>query len=88
MAVERETLRLWDPATAAFRDPLRGIDLLPQQPPVPPLVVLADGSEMVGPDRAALLVERGYEVRTVPGAGHVVHRDDFGGFLRALDGWI
>ena len=88
VAVEHETLRLWDPATAAFLDPFRGTDLLPQEPPVPSLVVLADGSELVGPERAALLVERGYEVRTVPGAGHVIHRDDFGGFLRALDGWI
>lgn len=86
--IEVETLRLWDPETTAFLDPLRETDLLPVRPVVPSLVVLADGSHVVGQDRAALLAERGFEVRTVRGAGHVIHRDDFDGFLKALDGWI
>lgn len=85
---EVDTLRLWDPATTGFLDPLQETDLLPARPIVPSLVVLADGSHVVSPDRAALLAERGFEVRTVPGAGHVIHRDDFDGFLKALGGWI
>ncbi|MDJ1138526.1 alpha/beta fold hydrolase [Streptomyces iconiensis] len=86
--IELDTLRLWDTATAEFLAPLQAADLLPAHPVVPSLVVLADGSHVVAPDRAALLAERGFEVRTVHGAGHVIHRDDFGGFLKALDGWI
>ena len=30
----------------------------------------------------------GFEVRTVPGAGHSIHRDDYPGFLRALENWL
>lgn len=37
---------------------------------------------------AALLTGRGLAVRTVAGAGHTIHRDDFDGFMAALDGWI
>jgi hypothetical protein len=30
----------------------------------------------------------GFEVRIVRGSGHTVNRDDFHGFMAALDGWI
>ncbi|MFI6147029.1 alpha/beta fold hydrolase [Streptomyces sp. NPDC051109] len=37
---------------------------------------------------AALLEEGGFEVRSVAGAGHTIHRDDFDGFTASLEGWI
>jgi hypothetical protein len=42
----------------------------------------------VGTDLADRLRALGFEVRVVPGAGHTVNRDDFEGFLTALDGWV
>ncbi|MFG3259587.1 alpha/beta fold hydrolase [Streptomyces sp. NPDC048172] len=86
--VELATLALWDTATVRFRDGLEDTDLLPGRAVVPSLTLLADPSDLVGPERAALLAGRGFEVRTVPGTGHVMHRDDLKGFLTALDGWI
>ena len=86
--VEVATIALWDPAVADFLDeyPLPGF--LPDRAVVPSLVQLAEDSALIGPADAALLAERGFEVRTVKGAGHVIHRDDFDGFMASLDGWI
>lgn len=55
---------------------------------VPSLLVLADGSQLVGAELADRLRALGFEVRVVPGARHTVNRDDFAGFMAALDGWI
>ena len=55
---------------------------------VPSLVMLADNSQLVKPKLADRLREDGYEVRIVPGSGHVINRDDHDGFMDALDGWI
>ena len=88
VAVELETLKLWDPNTAYGLTQFAGADLMPQKPEVPSLVTLADPSFLISPERAALLRERGFEVRTVAGAGHTIHRDDFDGFMSALDDWI
>jgi pimeloyl-ACP methyl ester carboxylesterase len=86
--IEVATLALWDPASADFLQgrPLQGF--LPDAPVVPSLVQLADNSTVIGPDEAALLAGRGFEVRTVKGAGHCIHRDDFDGFVKSLEGWI
>ncbi|MEU7282155.1 alpha/beta hydrolase [Streptomyces sp. NPDC045431] len=86
--IELETLKVWDEATAYGLEAVAGTDLLPARPVVPSLVTLADPSMLVSAERAALLVERGFEVRTVAGAGHTIHRDDFDAFMAALDGWI
>ncbi|MFF8828721.1 alpha/beta fold hydrolase [Streptomyces sp. NPDC015131] len=88
VGIELETLKVWDETTAFGLEPLAGTDLLPPEPVVPSLVVLADPSRLVSAERAALLRERGFEVRTVRGAGHTIHRDDFGGFMAALEGWV
>ncbi|MFI1395788.1 alpha/beta fold hydrolase [Streptomyces sp. NPDC020681] len=88
VGIELETLRLWDEATAYDLVDIAGRDLLPVKPLVPSLVPIADPSFLVNKERAALLTERGFEVRTVAGAGHTIHRDDFDGFMAALDGWI
>ncbi len=86
--VELATLALWDPMSADFLGgrPLTGF--LPGHAAVPSLVQLADNSTLIGPADAALLTGRGFEVRTVEGAGHCIHRDDFDGFLKSLEGWI
>lgn len=49
---------------------------------------LADPSILTGPEDAARLRSRGFEVRAVGGAGHTIHRDDFDGFMKSPDGWI
>ncbi|WP_055591450.1 alpha/beta fold hydrolase [Streptacidiphilus griseoplanus] len=86
--IELATLALWDPTTGAGLSHLAGRSLLPERPVVPSLVQLADPSFLVGPRDAAELRLRGFEVRTVAGAGHTIHRDDFDGFVSSLDGWI
>lgn len=84
--VELATLAAWDEESALA---LSGQECgLPAAPAVPSLVLLADRSFLVSAEDAGLLRARGFEVRTVPGAGHTVHRDDHDGFLAGLDGWI
>ncbi|MEV6953636.1 alpha/beta hydrolase [Streptomyces sp. NPDC051183] len=86
--IELETLAVWDESTALSLAPLIGVDLMPTAPVVPSLVQLADPSFLITEERAALLKERGFEVRSVAGAGHTIHRDDFSGFMASLEGWI
>lgn len=77
-------LRLWDPDTLSVLVPPPG---LPASAPVPSLVLLADPSERVPPPRQEQLRAGGFALRTVRGAGHSIHRDDFPGFMAALSGW-
>ncbi len=86
--VELATLALWDPDTALALSALADRAVLPGAPAVPSLVQLADDSWLIGPEDAATLRGLGYEVRTVVGAGHTIHRDDLPGFLASLDGWL
>lgn len=86
--IEVQTLALWDEATALGVAPLFGVDLMPAAPVVPSLVQLADPSLLISQERAAVLKDRGFEVRSVAGAGHTIHRDDFDGFMASLEGWI
>lgn len=80
-------LRRWDPATTDFI--LTGLSRFDPPPPAAPAqVMLADPSTLITPERAERLRETGFEVRVVSGAGHVIHNDDFEGFLAALDGWL
>ncbi|MFC4334461.1 alpha/beta fold hydrolase [Salininema proteolyticum] len=71
----------------------RGMELMDQNwapgaPPVPSLVQLADPSLCVDPASAGRLSDEGYDVVTVAGAGHCVHRDDFGAFMGSVDAWL
>lgn len=86
--VEVATLADWDADTSYFLDgrPLSGF--VPERPVVPSLVQLADPSFLVGLDDLARLRASGFEIRTVTGAGHTIHRDDFDGYMKSLDGWI
>ncbi|MCY9787723.1 alpha/beta hydrolase [Nocardiopsis sp. EMB25] len=63
-------------------------DRVPTTAAVPSLVQLADPSFTVDEDGARLLAERGFTVRTVAGAGHCIHRDDYPAFLASLEGWL
>ncbi|MFB0614461.1 alpha/beta fold hydrolase [Streptomyces sp. AGS-58] len=86
--IEPATLAAWDPATAAVLPGIYAVGRTPARPVVPSLVVLAGAGEL---HRAGLDCEptrRGFEIRTVEGAGHTLYRDDFEGFMGALDGWI
>lgn len=86
--LELASLAAWDEGTAYGIASAFGTDLRPARPAVPSLVTLADPSPMISPADAAVLRSRGFEVRTVEGAGHTAHRDDFDAFMAALDGWI
>ncbi|BAJ28362.1 MULTISPECIES: alpha/beta fold hydrolase [Kitasatospora] len=85
---ELAALDLWDADTATGLWSHPGLSVLPGPPSVPSLVQLADPSGLVTDEEAAELRRRGYLLRTVPGAGHCIHRDDPAGFLASLDGWI
>ncbi|GAA2792313.1 alpha/beta fold hydrolase [Kitasatospora paracochleata] len=86
--VELATLAVWDSDSALGLWAHHADSGLPAAPAVPSLVQLADRSFLVDPQDAAVLRGRGFEVRTVPGAGHTVQRDDFDGFMASLEGWI
>ncbi|MEV4557267.1 alpha/beta hydrolase [Kitasatospora sp. NPDC049285] len=86
--VELATLAVWDPDTAVGLWAHPGHSGLPAAAAVPSLVQLADPSTLVTPVEAERLRTRGFEVRTVPGTGHCIHRDDPAAFLDSLDGWI
>ena len=98
VAIEVETLAVWDRRTALDLSKNAAAMLragtagdgtgLPTSPAVPSLIMLADNSTLIRAQDAETLRERGFTLRTVPGAGHTVHRDDFDGFMAALEGWI
>jgi pimeloyl-ACP methyl ester carboxylesterase len=54
----------------------------------PSLLVLADHSMLVPEPLARSMAELGMQVEVVKGAGHVVFRDDFEGFLVKADAWF
>lgn len=87
VAAELAGFALFDPEFLSAMDGFAQ-DYLPESAVVPSLVQLADPSLCVDAQGAALLKERGFEVRVVPQAGHCIHRDDPQAFLKSLDGWI
>ncbi|MFI6519334.1 alpha/beta fold hydrolase [Spirillospora sp. NPDC050679] len=86
VASELDGFARWDVEAAGWLG--RAHDRVPDAPAVPSLVVAADDKRLVPDDLADDLRAKGFEVRVVPGTGHVVHRDDLDGFMAALDGWI
>ncbi|PWI12712.1 alpha/beta hydrolase [Streptomyces sp. Act143] len=82
---EKQALAAWDPQSVTALARLPG---LPVRPEVPSLVLLADPSERIPPPAATTLRRRGWQVRTVEGAGHTLHRDDPAGFLHGLRDWL
>ncbi|MFI6321464.1 alpha/beta fold hydrolase [Nonomuraea sp. NPDC050556] len=81
--VELSSFAAMDPRTAGALAEIAATPIEPGEPDRPSLLVLAENSQLVDPTTL-----KGFEVRTVTGAGHVMHRDDFDAFMAALDGWI
>jgi pimeloyl-ACP methyl ester carboxylesterase len=86
--VELATLECWDRGTAAQLAGIARGSRVPEAPVVPSLVIRPSENGIVSEEQAETLRQRGFEVRSVEGAGHTVHRDDFDGLMRALEGWI
>jgi pimeloyl-ACP methyl ester carboxylesterase len=86
--IELATLADWDPATAGVLPAVYSVSRTPERAVVPSLVLLAGASDLVRPGLGEEFVRRGFVVRTVEGAGHTLYREDFDGFMGALDGWI
>ncbi|MFF4605555.1 alpha/beta fold hydrolase [Streptomyces sp. NPDC001339] len=85
---ELATIADWDPDTAHAMSAERLQDRTPEKPVVPSLVQIAGEGFLFSAEGAAELTGRGFEVRTVAGAGHTIHRDDFDGFMAGLEGWV
>jgi pimeloyl-ACP methyl ester carboxylesterase len=87
--VEAEAARRFDVQTAVSIIVKGSTETAPPAPTteIPSLVVLAERSTAVLPERARELLELGYTVRSVPRADHIVwHRPH--AFLKALKGWV
>ncbi|WP_406055136.1 alpha/beta fold hydrolase [Kribbella sp. NBC_00889] len=85
--VEASAAERFDVATAVALELAHGAS----QPPtaeIPSLVVRAEPSRYVSKARAAELAALGFEVRSVPGAGHSIWYGHFSEFMAALEGWI
>ncbi|MBX6385451.1 MAG: alpha/beta hydrolase [Microbispora sp.] len=89
VAAEADAARLFDVATMVSVHAKRvgGPD---NTPPLvaPSLLVLAEPSAYVPPEAADRLRKAGFEVRTIPGAGHTVWYGRREEFMAALDGWV
>lgn len=86
--IELATVADWDAATALALSAGHRADRTPQKPVVPSLVQFAGEGFLFSAPAAAELTDRGFEVRTVPGVGHTLHRDDFDAFMAGLEGWV
>ncbi|MEU9117378.1 alpha/beta hydrolase [Streptomyces sp. NPDC048483] len=86
--LELATVAAWDTGTALALSGDHLIDRTPVRPVVPSLVQIAGEGFLFTEEAAKELRSRGFEVRTVPGAGHTIHRDDFEGFMAGLEGWV
>ncbi|MER7985843.1 alpha/beta fold hydrolase [Streptomyces noursei] len=88
VAVELATIADWDTGTALALSGGHLQDRTPERPLVPSLVQIAGEGFLFTREAGKELARRGFEVRTVQGAGHTIHRDDLDGFLVGLEGWI
>ncbi|MFI9102236.1 alpha/beta fold hydrolase [Streptomyces fildesensis] len=88
VAAELAGFALFDRDFFALTEKGTALGYLPASAVVPSLVQLADPSLCISPETAEELLANGFEIRTVKGAGHCIHRDDFDGFMASLDGWI
>ncbi|GGN49765.1 hypothetical protein GCM10012285_38150 [Streptomyces kronopolitis] len=86
--IELATVADWDTATALALSAGHREDRTPHKPVVPSLVQFAGEGFLFSAPAAAELTDRGFEVRTVPGVGHTLHRDDFDAFMAGLEGWV
>ncbi|MFC9219322.1 alpha/beta fold hydrolase [Streptomyces hygroscopicus] len=66
----------------------RHTNYVPERAETPSLLLLAGIGSVVRPAAAGLLADRGFEVATLPEAGHDLQLDDPDGFLSVLTGWL
>ena len=89
-AVELASLARTDPALADWI-PERLLSEVPSAIPdrliAPTLVLEPVTGPLVEPAVRARLRSQGFVFQSVPGVGHVMHRDDLGAFLTAVDAW-
>ncbi|MGZ0145660.1 alpha/beta fold hydrolase [Kribbella sp. WER1] len=85
-AVEARAAQQFDVATAVALE-LAYQGLHPSSADTPSLVIRAEPSRFVSQRRAEELQLLGFEVRSVPGAGHSIWYSHFDEFITALDGW-
>lgn len=78
----------WDLDTLDAVDDLHRVDRMPATATVPSLVQLGAESFIGTAGLIADAQKRGFEVRSLPGAGHNLHRDDIDGFFESLEGWL
>ena len=88
VAARAASLKRMDPRCIDGLLPGGGHDHSPARASVPSLVMLADPSDLIPPADAERLRQAGFDVVTVSGAGHSIFRDDFDGFMHALDAWL
>ncbi|QEV20897.1 alpha/beta hydrolase [Streptomyces alboniger] len=86
--IELATLAAWDSDTALALSGANAVDRTPAKAVVPSLVQVAETSFLVDEAMKEELTGRGFEVRTVKGTGHTIHRDDFEAFMASLEGWV
>ncbi|HKW59767.1 MAG TPA: alpha/beta hydrolase [Candidatus Dormibacteraeota bacterium] len=88
IAARVASMSRFDPRCIDGLLPGGGHDRMPRSCSVPSLVMLADPSDLVPPEDAAVLKNAGFDVRYVAASGHSIFRDDLSGFLAALDDWL
>ena len=82
-----DMLRRWDPASwRGLRE--RSALAVPERTSIRSLVIRPTGSMLVDRGAVRQLQERGVTVTTLRTRSHVLFRDDYPGFLSALEGWI
>ncbi|MEU7255977.1 alpha/beta hydrolase [Streptomyces rimosus] len=86
--LELATIDAWDEAGALALSGSYQEERIPERAVVPSLVQVAGEGFLFTESDKERVAARGFEVRTVEGAAHVIHRDDFDGFMKSLDGWI
>jgi pimeloyl-ACP methyl ester carboxylesterase len=63
--------------------------LVPPPAPTPgALVIVPELAPLLPPEAHPVVASLGYEIRTVPGVRHVVHRDDFDAFMTVLRSYL
>ncbi|WP_017594182.1 alpha/beta fold hydrolase [Nocardiopsis potens] len=88
-AVEAEARAraLWDPRTMVDMHTF-DMPALPESTAAPSLILLAERQGLIPEIDGSGGEARGFDVRTVPGTGHMLHLDDPEGFFAALRGWL
>jgi len=90
-AREAMTLARTDPALAEWivGPLLRDVRLtIPEQVVAPTLVIEPQDGPLTDPEVRSRLLQRGVKFASLPGVGHVVHRDDPDAFLALLEEWL